>query len=104
MTYPSVFPTGTTVYNPEKCWNGYTIFQAKEVGALLINMNGGEVRLWKGMHGFPNRIYPGGYVLGTRGERNTAYGMQDMVDLIQVDWEGNVVWEFNQYEYIEDPG
>jgi hypothetical protein len=104
MTYPSVYPTGTTVYNPEKCWNGYTIFQAKEVGALLIDMNGGEVRLWKGLHGFPNRIYPGGYILGTRGERNTTYGMQDMVDLIQVDWEGNIVWEFNQYEYIEDPG
>lgn len=104
MTYPSVYPTGTTIYNPEKCWNGYTIFQAKEQGALLIDMNGGEVRLWKHMHGFPNRIYPGGYVLGTRGERNTAYGMQDMVDLIQVDWEGNIVWEFNQYEFIEDPG
>lgn len=44
MTYP----TGATVYLPERCWNGYTIFQAKEHGALLIDMNGGEVRLWKG--------------------------------------------------------
>ena len=24
---PSVFP-GTTIYYPEKCWNGYTLFQA----------------------------------------------------------------------------
>ena len=56
MTYPSVYPTGTTIYDPEKCWNGYTIFQAKEVGATLIDMNGCEVQLWQGLHGFPNTI------------------------------------------------
>jgi hypothetical protein len=30
--------------------------------------------------------------------------MQDHLDLVQVDWEGNIVWRFNKYEYIEDPG
>jgi hypothetical protein len=104
MTYPSVYPTGTTIYDPERCWNGYTIFQAKEVGALLIDMNGSEVKLWKGLHGFPNKLFPGGYVLGNTGERNTAFGMQDQIDLVQVDWDGNIVWKFNEYEYIEDPG
>ncbi|NLC37982.1 MAG: thioredoxin [Clostridia bacterium] len=104
MTYPSVYPTGTTIYNPEKCWNGFTIFQARELGALLIDMNGAEIRLWKGLHGFPNKILPGGYVMGHTGERNNAYGMQDQIDLVQVDWEGNIVWKFNQYEFIEDPG
>jgi hypothetical protein len=104
MTYPSIYPTGTTIYNPEKCWNGYTIFQAKEVGALLIDMNGGEVQLWKGFHGMPNRLLPEGHLIGSSGERNTAYGMQDYVDLVQVDGDGHVVWRFNQYEFIEDPG
>lgn len=104
MTYPSIYPSGVTIYNPEKCWNGYTIFQAKELGALLINMNGGEVQLWKGLDGFPNKLLPGGYVLGHSGRRNNAFGMQDGLDLVQVDWEGNVVWKFNQYEFIEDPG
>ena len=104
MAYPSVYPTGTTIYDPKKCWNGYTIFQAKEVGAALINMNGNEVQLWKGLHGFPNTILPGGHVMGSTGERNTRYGMQDQVDLVQVDWDGNIVWKFNKYEYIEDPG
>ena len=46
MTYPSVYPTGATVFQPDQCWSGYTIFQAKELGALLIDMNGREVRLW----------------------------------------------------------
>jgi len=104
MTYPSVYPTGATVYDPARCWNGYTIFQAKEVGALLIDMNGGEVQLWKKFHGMPNRILPGGYLIGSTGERNTAFGMQDGIDLVQVDWDGKIVWRFNQYEYIEDPG
>jgi hypothetical protein len=104
MTYPSIYPTGATLYDPERCWNGYTVFQAKEVGALLIDMNGGEVQLWKMLHGMPNRILPGGYIIGSTGERSTAFGSQDGIDLVQADWDGNVVWRFNRYEYIEDPG
>ena len=104
MTYPTVYPTGATVYHPERCWNGYTIFQAKELGALLIDMNGREVHLWRGLHGFPNKLLPGGYVLGHSGERNTRYGVQDYLDLLLVDWRGKVVWRFDRYQYIEDPG
>ena len=104
MSYPSVYPTGTTIFKPEKCFSGYTIFQAKEVGALLIDMSGAEVQLWKNLHGFPNKLLPGGYVMGHLAERNNKYGMQDQTDLVQVDWDGNIVWKFDQYEYIEDPG
>jgi hypothetical protein len=104
MTYPSVYPTGTTIYQPDRCWSGYTIYQARELGALLIDMNGANVKLWRGLHGFPNKILPGGFVLGHSGERNVKYGMQDYLDLLQVDWDGNVVWRFDQYEYVEDPG
>jgi hypothetical protein len=104
MGFPTVYPTGVTVYNPEKCWNGYTLFQAVGVGALLIDMNGSEVQLWQGLHGMPNKLLPGGYVIGSTGERNAQYGMQDMIDLVQVDWDGNIVWQFNRHEFIEDPG
>ena len=30
--------------------------------------------------------------------------MQDQKDLVQVDWDGNIIWEFKNNEYIEDPG
>ena len=40
MGTPSIYPTGTTIYDPEKCWNGYTIYSARETGAALIDMNG----------------------------------------------------------------
>lgn len=101
MGYPSVYPTGVTIYNPEKAWSGYTIFQAADEGALLIDMNGQELQLWKNLHGFPNKLLPGGYVIGSTGERNPKYGFQDMIDLVQVDWNGNIVWKFNKNEFIE---
>ncbi|MCG8637297.1 MAG: aryl-sulfate sulfotransferase, partial [Desulfobacterales bacterium] len=104
MSYPSVYPTGTTIYDPEKSFNGYTVFQAMEQGILVIDMNGGEIRFFKNMHGFPAKILPGGYVMGSTGERNTKFSTQDKCDVIQVDWDGNIVWKFDQYEYIEDPG
>ena len=67
-------------------------------------MNGKEVHLWKGLRGFPNKLLPGGYVFGHTAQRDPEYGFQDEVDLVQVDWEGNIVWRFNRLEHIEDPG
>ena len=34
MGYPGIFPTGTTVYNKDKAWNGYTVFPPKKVFPL----------------------------------------------------------------------
>jgi hypothetical protein len=102
MTYPSVYPTGTTIYGPVRSWSGYTLSQTKEVGALLIDMNGTEVKLWKGLHGFPNKILPNGNVMGYTGECPNAYGMQDQINLVQVDFNGKIVWKFNRWEFIED--
>jgi len=105
---PTVYPTGTTIYNPEKCWNGYTlfptsIFQFSGVGSVLIDMNGSEVNRWRGFHGCPNKMLPGGHIIGSTGARNFKYGFQDMLDLVQVDWDGNVVWKFDRYERVKDP-
>ena len=104
MGKPSVHPMGTIIYKPEKCFNGYTLFQANESGATLIDMNGGVVNHWHGLQGFPNKLLKGGYVFGSRGERNSVYGWQDQKDLVQVDWDGNVVWEYKNNQLIEDPG
>lgn len=103
MGHPSVYPTGVTIYKKEKAYSGYTIYPSRD-GALLIDMNGREVQLWQGLQGFPNKILPGGFVLGSTGIRNPKYGMQDQIDLVQVDWEGNIVWKFDQNEFIEDKG
>lgn len=104
----SVFPTGTTIYEPSKCWNGYTVFPASmfnadDIGAVLIDMNGNVVNQWKGLDGMPNKMLPGGFIMGSTGCRNQKYGFQDQLDLAQVDWEGKIVWRFNKYERIKDP-
>ncbi|MCX7912330.1 MAG: aryl-sulfate sulfotransferase [Dehalococcoidales bacterium] len=104
----TVYPTGTTIYDPEKCWNGYTVFQARmhggaDAAAVLIDMNGNVMNMWQGLDGFPNKMLPGGHIMGSTGIRDMRYGFQDMKDLVQVDWDGNIVWKFNRYELIRDP-
>lgn len=104
MPYPTIYPTGTTIYKPDKCFNGFTIYPANGEGAMLIDMNGNEVNLWKDLEGMPNKILPGGYVMGARGVRNPKFMTKEYIDVVQVDWDGNVVWKFDHLELIEDPG
>lgn len=103
MGQPTVFPHGVTVYNPDKCWNGYTIVPLINDGVLLFDMNGNEIRRWN-MHAMPPKLLPGGYVMGLSGYRHPDYGMQDGVNLIEIDYDGNIVWEFDKFEEINDPG
>ena len=100
----TIYPTGTTIYEPSKCWNGFTILSTMGSDAYLIDMNGNVVKCWKGFGGFPNKILPGGYLMGSTGVRNKQFSFQDQLDLVQVDWNGNVVWRFNQHEFVSDPG
>lgn len=101
---PSVYPTGTTIYKPDKCWNGFTVIPALDGnidGNTLIDMNGNVVKVWKGIRGFPARVLPGGHVLGYVGSRPNH---QDDTALVQADWNGNIVWKFDRWEEIRDPG
>jgi len=100
----TVYPTGTTVFDPQKTWSGYTVYIARDTGVVLVDMNGIVVKMWRGLHGFPCKMLPGGYVMGSLGARNPKYGFQDQTDVVQVDWDGKVVWKFDQFEFIEDPG
>ncbi len=102
MGFPSVYPTGTTIYTPEKCWAGYTVFPAHEAGATLIDMNGSVVKQFPELQGFPIKVLPGGFFMGSTGERNPKYGFQDQLDIVQIDWEGNLVWKFAKYELVKD--
>ena len=52
MGTPNVYPTGVTVYNPEKAYSGYTLMVGAGLGAILIDMNGNVIRNWKDFQGF----------------------------------------------------
>jgi hypothetical protein len=62
---PTVFPTGTTIYKPDKCWNGYTIYPTKTAtGAVLIDMNGNVAKSWPQFPGYPILLLPEGHIIG----------------------------------------
>ena len=104
MGTPNVYPTGVTIYDPEKAYSGYTLMPIGGIGAVLMDMNGNVVHVWKNCEGMPNKLLPGGYVMGVTGMRKSEYAYQDGKTLIQVDWDGNIVWQWNHHEEVEDDG
>lgn len=100
MGVPSIYPTGTTIYKPEKCFNGFTVLPAAGQGVLLIDMNGKEVKLWKDVHGFPPKILKGGYLMASRRVHHAI--PNEYYDLSQIDWDGNVVWTFDKAFTVKD--
>ena len=98
--FPSVYPTGTTIYQPDRTWNGYTIFDAPDgQGAVLIDMNGNVQRQWTEIAAVPGpfRILPGGYIMG--GD-TTRRPYQEAIVLLQLNWDGNEVWRYDQMEQV----
>ena len=103
MGRPTIFPTGTTLYEPSKCDSGYTLFMGRQIGAILINMNGKVVRQWKDFMGMPCKMIKGGHILGSLAARDAAIASQDFADVTMIDWDGNVEWTFNKYDHVNDP-
>ena len=102
----SVSPTtGTTLYDPDRAWSGYTVLSPLGTqAALVIDMNGNVVKRWEGFvnsAGGPARIFPNGVVMAANG---TNPGRQESMELIQRDFEGNVLWRFDRNEQITRDG
>jgi hypothetical protein len=92
--------TGTTLYDPDRCWDGYTMLSSQAgyqpdpcgpvYNAFLIDMEGNVVQKWAFTNsGVPMKLLPGGYVMG-----GTA-PPEFEGHLTQLDWDGNKVWEVN---------
>jgi hypothetical protein len=90
---PTVYPLGTTIYKPDKCWNGFTILSAEE--GRLIDMNGNLVHLWKGKLHHPNKVYPGGYLLASTAA--WKYGQQDAIEIQLRNFDDKVLWRFDRW-------
>jgi hypothetical protein len=97
----SVYPTGTTIYDPDRAWNGYTVLSPLATPAVLvIDMNGAVVKRWDGYNnsaGGPARVLPGGVVVAASGARPPH---QESLELIQRDFKGDVLWRFSGNEQI----
>jgi hypothetical protein len=114
--WPSVYPTGTTLYDPDKAFNGYTLFTPigsggdagtepyeKPAPMYLIDMNGNVVHEWKlpfkSHHGV---LLPDGNLLvncrdekqieGRPGRKPYVLGGAQGW-LYELDWDGNIVFQ-----------
>ncbi len=99
---PSVYPTGTTIYNPAKAWSGYTVFVLPDTGAVLIDMNGTTVREWRtfeGASGGPTRVLPGGFVMGAVGSGRPH---QESLAVALFDWDGKEIRKFDNAHQHHD--
>ncbi|MGA7713302.1 MAG: aryl-sulfate sulfotransferase [Rhizomicrobium sp.] len=111
---PSVYPTGTTIYDPSRAYNSYVIFGAPDGKSHLIDMNGNEVHRWE-KSGFPSYYIDPKLVKGARGHVLVQLETieQDGAGVVpgeppefrnktigEIDWNGNIVWKWG----AEAPG
>ena len=107
------WPTGTTVYKPEKCYNGYTIVNPyRSELVFLVDMLGRVVNVWqahpeKTSESWFMRRLPGGTWM------NMVFRTPHVADVsspdrmpdsfstidfekavVELDWRGNLVWEY----------
>jgi hypothetical protein len=99
---PSVFPTGTTIYDPARAWSGFTVLSPLATqAAVVIDMNGKIVKQWDGFNnsaGGPARVLPNGDVIAASGARP---GRQESLELVQRDFAGTIIWRLDRNEEIQ---
>jgi hypothetical protein len=100
----TVYPTGTTIFDPDRTWSGFTVLSPLATQAVLvIDMNGAVVKRWDGFNnsaGGPARVLPGGVVMAAAGARPPH---QESLELVQRDFAGSIIWQFSRNEEIMTP-
>jgi hypothetical protein len=101
----TVYPTGTTLYDPGRTWSGFTVLSPLNTqAAIVIDMNGTVVKRWEGFvnsAGGPVRVFPGGSVMAANG---TNPPRQESLELVARDFDGKVLWRFDRNEEIQRDG
>jgi len=102
LAAPSVFPTGVTIFDPARTWNGYTVLSPLGTqAAIVIDMNGNIVKQWDGYvnsAGGPARVLPGGVIVAATGNNPPK---QESRALEQRDFAGKVLWSFDRNEQVQ---
>ena len=94
---PTIFPTGVTIYDPDKAYNCFVSFDGRDGHAYLIDMNGNDTKVWS-YCGMPAEIIDPALIDGQRGhallqgERH-SFGNETLMEL---DWDENVVWQWGE--------
>ena len=92
------WPKGVTVYHPQKCFGGYTLFCPVSSPAIyLIDMTGEVVHMWFVGEGANRKTATHAKYMG---EGRILYGSNWITEM---DWDGNVVWHYRPEGAEEDP-
>ncbi len=91
--------SGVTVYE-EGAMDGYTLlsdYLGQE--AVLIDMEGNVIRDWPVVV-FPAKMLPGGYIVAGGDSFNpySPWINPDIIELVQYDWDGQVVGSFSNWD------
>jgi hypothetical protein len=110
---PSIYPTGTTRYDPAKASNVFVLFSGADNKTHLIDMDGVEVHRWD-YAGFPSGLLDPALAGGERGHLlGTTRSMAGSGTAVlpgvspatisltikafgEVDWNGKIVWEWGE--------
>ncbi len=95
---------GVVIHKEGSC-EGYTLYgviTANYQHAILIDMDGNIVKEWS-VFGFPAKMLPGGSLIAGRGFRREPGSeflafFGESIELVQLDWNGNVVWRFDNWD------
>ena len=78
-------PTEVVYWDSDKAYNGYTVVSPSRVdGVYLLDMAGEVVKYWPELTGL--------YLA----QDGTLVGSKRGVDFVEVDWDGNVLWEYTE--------
>jgi hypothetical protein len=111
------WPTGVTVYKPEKCYNGYTVVNPYRSELIfLIDMIGRVVKVWQAHpekiaeSWFLRRLSSGNWMnlifrtpyFSDASSPDRAPDSFSTIDfekaVLELDWEGNLIWEYTSPE------
>jgi len=88
----TVYPVGTTIYKPEKCYNGYTIIcfpiplpRPNKI-VELIDMNGNIVNKWEVVAIRAKLLKNGNLLVVDR--------RPSIQHILEFSWDGKIVWEY----------
>ena len=93
----SVFPTGTTIYDPHRAYNCYALYDGRDGDSFLIDMNGNTVHTWP-YTGFPVEMIDPQINQGCRGHVICQKEPEifSNKNLLIVDWDANIVWQWGR--------
>jgi len=105
---PSVFPTGTTRYDPTKAYGSYILFSGTDEKTHLVDMDGNEVKRWD-YQGFPAEMLDPAVTRGERGHVLVQFEASDKAgigtvpgvkifsnkSIAELDWSGKAVWKWS---------